>query len=200
MARFSDYGFSPLLPSRPSHIIAFIRPKPRQPPTMATFVVPLKFNKLDLRDYLFHAYNVKVLAVRSFVNQPPPQRKNGVANGKWYRPRSMKMMIAELAQPFVWPDAPAVEDRTAFDYEIWNRMNSEREKSIAHQSAAQEGDIIMRSQQKLSGDRRQLQNEAKKLLKSAPRWTSETSAATKGEAWTEVEEGVKLEALDKKKY
>merc|ERR1712137_508966 len=40
---------------------------PRQPANFASFTVPLWFSKLDLRDYLFHAYNVRIHGVRSYV-------------------------------------------------------------------------------------------------------------------------------------
>ena len=33
---------------------------PNSPPNFATFLVPLNLNKLDMRDYLFHAYGTNL--------------------------------------------------------------------------------------------------------------------------------------------
>ncbi|KAJ9648065.1 mitochondrial 54S ribosomal protein YmL41 [Coniosporium tulheliwenetii] len=80
------------------------------PPTFAKFMVPLNLNKLDLRDYLYNAYGVKVLSVRSFVAQSPVRQDKPDAERpkprKWYRERAKKFMVAELERPFVWPDVP----------------------------------------------------------------------------------------------
>jgi large subunit ribosomal protein L23 len=79
-------------------------------PFFAKFIVPLRFNKFDLRDYLWHAYRVKVLHIRSYIQQqkvrhdkpnklrPKPRR--------WFRPRAIKRMTVELRKPFVWPEVP----------------------------------------------------------------------------------------------
>jgi len=89
---------------RPDFVITFLR-TPNLPPTFAKFVVPLTFNKLDLRDYLFHAYGVTVLRVRSYVEQQKVQSK-GKAARRWYRPRAVKKMTVEMDKPFVWPEEP----------------------------------------------------------------------------------------------
>ncbi|KAK3307022.1 uncharacterized protein B0T15DRAFT_528957 [Chaetomium strumarium] len=167
----------------PNHVIAFIRPKPKQPPNLATFVVPLEFNKLDLRDYLYHAYNVEVTSVRSFINQPAPRQKNGNI-GKWYRPRSQKMMIAELVKPFVWPDPPEEKDREPFDYKIFKKMEHERTKSMErHMDPA---NIPLRTQTPTDEVRAALKKQAKEFLDSG-----EWSNGRKGDdKWTEVETDV----------
>jgi large subunit ribosomal protein L23 len=65
---------------------------------------------LDLRDYLFNVYGVRVKGVRSFIQQQKVrQDKPGAirpAQRKWYRPRSIKKMMVELERPFVWPEEP----------------------------------------------------------------------------------------------
>ncbi|KAL2023430.1 hypothetical protein VTK56DRAFT_2787 [Thermocarpiscus australiensis] len=169
----------------PNHVIAFIRPKPKQPPNLATFVVPLQFNKLDLRDYLYHAYNVEVTAVRSFINQPPPRRKDG-HTGKWYRPRSQKMMIAELVKPFVWPEPPAEDQREAFDYDIFKRMEKEREQN--YRRRAHPEDIPLRTRTPEPMDREALRAEAKEFLEKGE-WTNGRTGEDK---WTEVEKDLKV--------
>lgn len=73
-------------------------------------MVPLNLNKLDLRDYLYNAYGVKVLSVRSFVSQAPVRQDKPDAERpkprKWYRERARKYMVAEMERPFVWPEVP----------------------------------------------------------------------------------------------
>jgi large subunit ribosomal protein L23 len=90
---------------------------------MASFIVPLNWNKLDMKDYLWNAYGVPALSVRSYIQQRRVQQDS---DGKvrpriryWHRPRSVKRMIVEMGDgehggPFVWPDNP--EDLTAYVY------------------------------------------------------------------------------------
>ena len=171
--------------SRPNHVIAFIRPKPKQPPNLATFVVPLQFNKLDLRDYLYHAYNVEVTSVRSFINQPAPRKKFG-HTGKWFRPRSQKMMIAELVKPFIWPEAPKEEEREKFDYGIFKKMEAEREKHYKKQMDPAK--IPLRHQLSEPSDRETLRAQATEFLEKGG-WKN---GQTPDEQWKEVEEEVKV--------
>jgi large subunit ribosomal protein L23 len=94
---------------RPNFEIILLN-NPKIPPTFAAFEVPLNFNKLDLRDYLWNGYGVSVRGVRSYIQmQKVRQDKPGAARPsprKWFRPRSIKKMMVELEQPFVWPEAP----------------------------------------------------------------------------------------------
>lgn len=142
--------------------------------------MPLKFNKLDLRDYLYHAYNVEVTAVRSFINQPAPRKKYGHF-GKWYRPRAQKMMIAELVKPFVWPDPPAKDQREAFDYAMYERMEKERKAHMKRQENP--ANIPLRPEVKQPLDRKMLKEQAEEFLKSGE-WTN---GRTGDDTWTEVE-------------
>ncbi|AEO66848.1 uncharacterized protein THITE_2115321 [Thermothielavioides terrestris NRRL 8126] len=170
---------------RPNHVIAFIRPKPRQPPNLATFVVPLTFNKLDLRDYLYHVYNVEVTAVRSFINQPQPRQKDG-QRGKWYRPRSQKMMIAELVKPFVWPDPPAEDAREAFDHAMFKRLQKERDDQISR--SMNPSNIPLRTRGPETQERQTLREQAKEFLDRGE-WTN---GRTGDDTWTEVEKDIKV--------
>ncbi|KAL2156942.1 hypothetical protein VTH06DRAFT_1870 [Thermothelomyces fergusii] len=166
----------------PNHVIAFIRPKPNQPPNLATFAVPLQFNKLDLRDYLYHVYNVEVTSVRSFVNQPLPRRKFQ-GHGKWYRPRSKKMMIAELVKPFVWPDPPKHEDLKEFDIDVFKTLDEERDDYMKKDPSQ----IPLRTKTPPSLDRLALRRDAAKILE-----TGEWSSGGLEGKWTEVEKDVKF--------
>ena len=80
-------------------------------PYHARFLVPLDFSKYDLRDYLYHAYNVKCFNVRSYVKQMPI-RDTTKQPRHWFRPDSKKYMTVEMEQPFVWPELP--EDKAAW--------------------------------------------------------------------------------------
>jgi large subunit ribosomal protein L23 len=145
--------------------------------------VPLQFNKLDLRDYLFHAYNVETTSVRSFINQAEP-RKKGNHQGSWYRPRAQKMMIAELVKPFVWPEPPAETEREAFDYDMFKKLNKTRQENMRMQMNP--SDIPLRTKVPEPKERKLLKEQAEEFLKSGE-WKSGTAGSTK---WTEVEEDV----------
>lgn len=79
------------------------------PPNFVQFIVPLNINKLDLKDYLYHAYGVQCLSVRSYVEQQKiaqSKRHLGERHLEWYRPRATKRMTVELDEPFIYPEAP----------------------------------------------------------------------------------------------
>ncbi|PNS18396.1 hypothetical protein CAC42_6213 [Sphaceloma murrayae] len=88
---------------------------PDQSPYYATFQVPLNFNKLDLRDYLFNAYNVGVHHITSRIQQMPVEadgnpRVERPQPGRLYRRPAIKRMTVRLDKPFVWPEAPGEQD------------------------------------------------------------------------------------------
>lgn len=94
---------------RPNFVLTLLR-TPEHGPKFASFIVPLNLNKLDLRDYLFNAYGVRVQGVRSFIQQQKiTQDKPGAkrpAQRRHYRPRAIKKMMVELERPFAWPEVP----------------------------------------------------------------------------------------------
>ncbi len=63
-----------------------------------------------MRDYLWHAYGVRVLGVRAYVQQQRVrQDKPGAilpAPWRWFRPRGYKKMTVRMERGFVWPDEP----------------------------------------------------------------------------------------------
>jgi hypothetical protein len=97
-------------PLRPNFTLTLLRPPPGTPPTFASFLVPLNLNKLDLRDYLWNGYGVRVKGVRSYIQQQKVrQDKPGAkrpAQRRWYRPRAIKKMMVELEEPFAWRPEP----------------------------------------------------------------------------------------------
>ncbi|POS81263.1 mitochondrial ribosomal protein subunit L23 [Diaporthe helianthi] len=169
----------------PNHVVAFVRPKEGQPPTMATFNVPLSFNKLDFRDYLWNVYNVEVRSVRSFVNQMRPRQKQygNSRGGKWYRPRSQKMMIAELARPFVWPEAP--EDLTPWDKLMFDTVEGEHLKGMEKQYRSAKGMPLLRDQMEKSVERGMLRTAAERLLSGRSKWKP---GQPLGALWVEVDD------------
>ncbi|EAQ88049.1 hypothetical protein CHGG_04668 [Chaetomium globosum CBS 148.51] len=168
----------------PNHVIAFIRPKDKQPPNLATFVVPLNFNKFDLRDYLYHAYNVEVTSVRSFINQPAPKQKF-VGVGRMYRPRSQKMMIVELLKPFVWPARPDDSELDQFDYKMFQQLSKERSAQVEQQKNAMS--IPLRSHAPAKEDRVRLRKQAADIVERGE-WKNKND----DDGWTEVDADVKI--------
>ena len=166
----------------PNHVITFIRPKSKQPNNHAMFSVPLKWNKFDLRDYLFHVYNVEVRGVRAFVNQQQPERRGGT--GKWYRPQAEKMMVAELVKPFAWPDAPAKDARAEFDYDQHRKMKVYEKQKMGDHENLQKGKIALRTDTAIPVDRKGLRKQAEAMRAAPEEWES---TGVKGGKWKEVE-------------
>jgi large subunit ribosomal protein L23 len=110
------------------------------PPTFARFRVPLNWNKLDLKDYLYHAYGVEALHVTSSVklspileNKPSDTMKRG---RKWYRPISKKFMTIRMDKAFVWPDEP--EDFSPWDKKAFMAQRDARERQREAQKASRQ--------------------------------------------------------------
>ncbi|KAF2189738.1 hypothetical protein K469DRAFT_562794 [Zopfia rhizophila CBS 207.26] len=98
-------------------------------PYHARFLAPLTFSKLDLRDYLYHAYNVKAINIRSHIKQQPVQqepvdRRNpnqySVYQRRHWRPQAKKYMTIEMDRPFVWPAEPE-------NFEAWGKTLMEEQ-------------------------------------------------------------------------
>jgi len=97
-------------PRRPNFTVTLLRPAPGTPPTFASFIVPLNLNKLDMRDYLWNMYSVRVKGVRSYIQQQKVRQDRPGAKRpaprRWYRPRAVKKMMVELEEPFAWKEEP----------------------------------------------------------------------------------------------
>ncbi|CAI9633865.1 mitochondrial ribosomal protein subunit l23 [Alternaria burnsii] len=132
----------------PKFTVALLR-TPNLSPYHARFLVPLDFSKYDLRDYLYHAYNVKCFNIRSYVKQMPV-RDTREQPRHWFREDSKKYMTVELEQPFVWPEVP--------DLEPWGQR--ERREEIK-QAASQNGAGDMAEAREAA---RTLREQVKKLL------------------------------------
>ncbi|KAI0387703.1 hypothetical protein F5Y04DRAFT_10057 [Hypomontagnella monticulosa] len=146
----------------PDHTITFLRSRESQPPNFASFRVPLTFNKLDLRDYLLHAYNVPVLAVRSHITQRLPRRSK--MHHRIYRPPPVKTMTVELHQPFAWPEPP--KDLSPWNPPQLEKRHKESERQKEWQKIVEKKSTLpMRYEMGATTDRVSLRNEAKRLLK-----------------------------------
>ncbi|KAK5112612.1 hypothetical protein LTR62_003927 [Meristemomyces frigidus] len=143
---------------------------PSQPATSATFLVPLWFSKLDLRDYLHNAYQLRISpAIRSYISQS--KIRQGQTNNpsrpqykRWHRPRATKRMTVEMEQPFVWPEAPkgnALKD--------WNPAESkmgtmEQEEMQERMGGASDARAVGETRRKA------MREQAKALLEGRQRW------------------------------
>ncbi|PSR81903.1 hypothetical protein BD289DRAFT_438476 [Coniella lustricola] len=166
----------------PNNIVSFLRPKDGQSPTIATFEVPLTFNKLDFRDYLYHVYDVEVRSVRSFINQRlPAQRSLSGRSGKWYRPRSQKLMIVDLVKPFVWPERPTAEKMQDWDHKMYQAVEQGHANDVAIAERQARGMPLLRPNVAREENRAILAKKAKDLLEGKAKWNP-------GLTWIEVED------------
>lgn len=113
---------------------------------------------------------MEVSSVRSFINQRlPKQRSYGAPNGgKWYRPRSIKMMIADLKQPFVWPEAP--EDKEPWDNKLFKTIEDAHTKRTKLSQVVARGRPKMRSRGDAEPSRVQLARAARLLAYGLAKW------------------------------
>ncbi|KAI1365076.1 hypothetical protein F5Y08DRAFT_305228 [Xylaria arbuscula] len=158
----------------PAHGITFLHSK-HENPNFAKFKVPLRFNKFDLRDYLLHVYNTRVLAVRSQVYNRPWQRERFSTK----RPGPIKTMTVQLAQPFVFPSKPA--DEKPWTNASVDGMKKDQEDNMKHTKTWMLKSLVpLRDEQPAPVERRNMRAEAKRLLREGgwsnkreldPRWT-----------------------------
>lgn len=151
----------------PSNMITFLAPRENQLPIFATFKVPRTFNKFDLRDYLLHAYNTPVVAVRSQLRQQPIRPAK--VKGRIYRPPPIKTMTVQLRQPFVWPSAPT--DLMPWKDSGTSKMVAEKKlrRYLTNRHRAK-AIVPLRDEYKEDLARKNLRGEATRLLKEGG-WT-----------------------------
>ena len=154
---------------------------------MASFLVPLNINKLDLKDYLYNAYSLPILSIRSYViQQRVRQDKPGAKLPKprrWFRPRALKKMTIEMATeaeggtgeitdpntgrrvvlrggPFVWPE----EER---NLEAWDKKTYDEAAREQRRMNEQNGPDRMLLPK---ADRRSIAEQARALLEGREVW------------------------------
>lgn len=124
----------------PTAKIVLLRPNAKHTPYQAKFVVPRYFNRLDLRDYLYHVYGLRALNVTTqllwarWTRQTPRSPR--------YRTTQIKKMTIDMAEPFVWPEQPTekelddilnltlVKEFNKYNEEIGYRVGSDKNKPI----------------------------------------------------------------------
>ncbi|CZS96272.1 related to ribosomal protein [Rhynchosporium agropyri] len=157
---------------------------PHLSPSFASFIVPLNINKLDLRDYLWHAYGVQVRGVRSYIQQQKVrQDKPGVTRvspRKWYRPRAIKKMLVEMEKPFVWPKTPE-------NLEDWDKSAYDAAKE-GQQAESETIQPDFREQP--TRERGSIAEQARKLIKGKATWIPNNAGAIK---WEDDGEAVEVE-------
>ncbi|KAJ1956106.1 mitochondrial 54S ribosomal protein YmL41 [Dispira parvispora] len=91
----------------PNLIFKLVR-SARLMPNQAAFKVPLHVNKLDIRDYLKHLYNVNVLDVRTVIY--PGKLVRNRRTLRMERTARVKKAIVTLDHDFKYPALPKPEE------------------------------------------------------------------------------------------
>lgn len=138
----------------------------RLPPQYATFEVPLNMNKLDMRDYLWHAYGVRALSLTSrvlpeAVREYRPGAERPVKT--LFRPAAKKKMTVRMDRPFVWPPAPDKQVLASdFNREQFRAAGKEQEKAQERMRAR---DTFVDME-----EREAMREQARRLLKGKEKW------------------------------
>lgn len=119
--------------------IKLLRPNAKHTPYQAKFIVPKSFNKLDLRDYLYHIYGLRALNVTSTLTPAKFIRSMPAPYGSRYRSQQLKKMTIDLTEPFVWPaeteefiqEKELTKELNRYREEKANAINSDMEKPSA---------------------------------------------------------------------
>lgn len=155
---------------RPAFEVALLRTK-HLGPKYAKFSVPLWFSKVDLRDYLYHAYNVRTLGIRSYVKLRPVTE--GVPSGipykeyalpqrnRHHRPPSLKFMTVELESPFVWPEIPE-------DLSPWQQEMHLAQQKVEKAEEAMNGSMKDAAVDK--ANRRAMKEQYEAIMKGTKQW------------------------------
>lgn len=88
----------------PKARVCLLRPNAKHTPYQAKFLVPRNFNKMDLRDYLWHVYGLRALNVT--VQLLHARFTRGPNDYARYRGPQFKKMTIDMEDPFVWPELP----------------------------------------------------------------------------------------------
>lgn len=89
----------------PKARVCLLRPNAKHTPYQAKFLVPRNFNKMDLRDYLWHVYGLRALNVT--VQLLHARFTRGANDHARYRMPQYKKMTIDMEEPFIWPELPA---------------------------------------------------------------------------------------------
>ncbi len=87
----------------PTARVVLLRPNAKHTPYQAKFIVPKSFNKMDLRDYLYHLYGIRAFKITTQLIAGKYTREGAIAR---YRTPQIKKMTVDLLEPFIWPEEP----------------------------------------------------------------------------------------------
>lgn len=137
---------------------------------------------------------MRVKGVRSFINHIPVA---GTPSTRWSRGKPQKMMIADLVQPFHWPEPPAMDEREQFDYEQFATMDNWVTEQKAKQKKRFDGKIPLQSREPVPASRMKLRQQMDEFLENPELWKEGgrplqkiVDSAGQGGAWEEVEEDI----------
>lgn len=88
--------------------VVLLRPNAKHTPYQAKFAVPKYFNKLDLRDYLYHVYGLRALNITTQLSFTRWTRDT--IRSPRYRTTQIKKMTIDMIDPFVWPKQPSASE------------------------------------------------------------------------------------------
>jgi len=159
---------------RPNFSLTFLR-TPELPARFAKFIVPLDMTKLDLRDFLYHCYNVRALSVRSYVYQRPVEMyEHGLRPNpkkQWTRRKALKYMIIEMDEPFVWPEPPSEgELEEKWDTSAYRKAKQEQEDDQKRQGMYNVWRDGTDENPDIKEDRQTLRKQAEELLAGKATW------------------------------
>lgn len=112
----------------PKGRITLLRPNAKHTPYQAKFYVPRLFNKLDLRDYLWHVYGLRTLKITTQLLHSKFVR--GSFDRARYRPGQRKKMTIEMEEPFVWPEPPKNYHKLSVEAAYQMRLHSNKFQKI----------------------------------------------------------------------
>ena len=144
-------------------------------------------NKLDMRDYLWHAYSIRSLSITTRVLSTPVQMGRPDAarpSRTLFRPAPTKKMTVLMDKPFVWPEPPSDEVLgSAFNREQYRAARKSEDQGAKR---LQEVDTFVDRP-----DREALREQARRLLAGKDKWRPPTRkdgnwAVRKGEEGVEA--------------
>ncbi|CAI1853766.1 hypothetical protein SEUBUCD646_0B05110 [Saccharomyces eubayanus] len=112
----------------PKARIILLRPNAKHTPYQAKFIVPKSFNKLDLRDYLYHIYGLRAMNITTQLLHGKFNRMN-LQTTRFREPQIKKMTI-EMEEPFIWPEEPHAGESPFWDSTTPDNLEKYREERL----------------------------------------------------------------------
>ncbi|CCC67763.1 hypothetical protein NCAS_0A12050 [Naumovozyma castellii] len=116
----------------PKARVILLRPNAKHTPYQAKFIVPKSFNKLDLRDYLYHLYGLRAMNVTTQL-LPGTYNVMNRLRARFRGPQIKKMTI-DMEEPFIWPEEP---DKSV--NQLWETEYNKEMKKLERESMEREG-------------------------------------------------------------